>query len=100
MRTALVLLLSLPAFAEPRLLLNSADAARIGKLEWARDIVANLLKAADAWPEPHVREFGLSEWAIPREGSGWSHNYVCPEHGVRLTQKQGKNLCPIDGKDY
>ena len=30
----------------------------------------------------------------------WSHAYVCPEHGMRLIQKAGQNLCPVDGKDY
>jgi hypothetical protein len=58
------------------------------------------MEFADGWPASHVREFGLREWAVPKEGSGWPHNYVCPEHGVRLTQKQGKNICPVDGKDY
>jgi hypothetical protein len=100
MRLALMLFLSLPAFGEPRLLQNSADLARIAKLAWAHDLIASLAKAADEWPEPHVREFGLAEWAVPKEGAGWAHTYVCPEHGVRLTRKQGRNLCPVDGKDF
>ena len=53
---------------------------------WAAEVIAGM------------REFGLAEWALPQEGAGWSHAYVCPEHRVRLTQKAGKNLCPIDGK--
>jgi hypothetical protein len=104
MRLAAALFVSVTAFGEPRLLLNRVDVDRIQKLaqseRWAADVVHKLIEFADDWPASHVREFGLAEWALPREGAGWSHNYVCPEHGVRLTQKQGKNLCPIDGKDY
>ncbi|MCX6626861.1 MAG: alginate lyase family protein [Candidatus Solibacter sp.] len=83
---------------------NSSDLDRIGKVTatepWAANAVAGVLRRADEWPAQHVREYGLTEWALPKEGAGWSHNYVCPDHGVRLTQKAGKNLCPIDGKDY
>jgi hypothetical protein len=104
MRAALALLCALPAFAEPRLLLGPADLDRIQKLAhdqaWAAKVIADLVRFADDWPAQHVREFGLKEWALPPEGAGWSHAYVCPDHGVRLTQKAGKNLCPIDGKDY
>jgi hypothetical protein len=104
MRFAAVLLLGLPLYAQPHLLLDSADLSRIHKLAaaepWAAAVVRGLEADAAGWPAAHVREFGLSEWALPQEGAGWSHAYVCPEHGVRLTQKAGKNLCPIDGKDY
>ncbi|MEO8370380.1 MAG: hypothetical protein ABI806_14445, partial [Candidatus Solibacter sp.] len=104
MKFAAIFLLALPAFAAPSLLLNPADVVRIKKLAetepWAAKIVAALTREAAEWPAQHVREYGLTEWAVPKEGSGWSHNYVCPDHGVRLTQKAGKNLCPIDGKDY
>lgn len=104
MRIAVMLVTAAACLAEPRLLLNSSDVARIKKTAasepWAAKVVAGLVRDADEWPARHVREFGLAEWALPKEGAGWSHNYVCPEHGVRLTQRQGKNLCPIDGKDY
>ena len=104
MKYAALFLLAMPAFAAPSLLLSPADVARIKKLvetePWAGKIVATLTREATEWPTQHVREYGLTEWALPKEGSGWSHNYVCPDHGVRLTQKSGKNLCPIDGKDY
>jgi hypothetical protein len=104
MRRALLFLLAVPAFCEPRLLFNSADLERIKNVAaaepWAAKVVAGLVREADEWPARHVREFGLTEWALPKEGAGWSHNYVCPEHGVRLIRKAGKNLCPIDGKDY
>jgi hypothetical protein len=104
MRFALALLLALPAFAEPRLLLAPRDLDRIQKLAhdqpWAAKVVGDLIRSCDEWPAQHVREYGLAEWALPPEGAGWSHAYVCPDHGVRLNQKAGKNLCPIDGKDY
>ena len=104
MRAAFLFLLAVPALCEPHLLFNAADLERIRKVAaaepWAAKVVAGLLREADEWPARHVREFGLTEWALPKEGAGWSHNYVCPDHGVRLTQKAGKNLCPIDGKDY
>src|SRR3954447_25234410 len=104
MRFAALVLLAGPCFADPRLLLNRNDIDRIWKTAaaepWAANVVAGLLRRGDEWPGSHLREYGMKEWALPREGSGWSHNYVCPDHGVRLTQKEGKNLCPIDGKDY
>ena len=104
MRTALLFLLALPAFAAPKLLLNSAGIDRIRKTAatepWAKAVVRDLVKYADEWPAQHVREYGLTQWELPREGSGWSHDYVCPVHGVRLHQEGGKNICPVDGKDY
>ena len=100
----LVFLLALPCLAEPRLLLAPRDIDRIQKVAkeqpWAAQVVRSLTSFADEWPAQHVREYGLKEWALPAEGAGWSHAYVCPDHGVRLTQRAGKNLCPIDGKDY
>ncbi|MCU1237398.1 MAG: Heparinase family protein [Candidatus Solibacter sp.] len=85
-------------------MLNSGDIARMKKTAsaepWAAKAIAGVMRDADEWPVRHVREFGLTGWALPKEGAGWSHNYVCPDHGVRLQQKEGKNLCPIDGKDY
>jgi hypothetical protein len=104
MRLALAVILALPAFAGPGLLLAPGDLDRIQKLAhdepWAAKIVGDLVRSCDDWPARHVREYGLKEWALPPEGAGWSHAYVCPDHGVRLNQKAGKNLCPIDGKDY
>jgi heparinase II/III-like protein/alginate lyase len=100
-----VALLAAPLFCQqPHLLLDSRDLNRIRNLTstqaWAEAVVRALVRGAEAWPADHVREFGLKEWAIPQEGAGWSHAYVCPEHGVRLTQQGGKNICPVDGKDY
>jgi hypothetical protein len=104
MRFALAFVFALTALGEPRLLLGPKDIDRIRKTAqdqpWAARAVRELMRSCDEWPAQHVREFGLKEWALPPEGAGWSHAYVCPDHGVRLTQKAGKNLCPIDGKDY
>ena len=104
MKYAVLLLMAAPCLAEPRLLLNDGDIARMKKLAaaepWAARAIAGVMRDADEWPARHVREFGLAAWTLPKEGAGWSHNYVCPEHGARLQQKAGKNLCPIDGKDY
>jgi oligo-alginate lyase len=109
MRTALVLFLAIPAFAGPALagpslLTSSADIARMQRLAksdaWAAQAVKRLIAEADAWPQSHVKKYGLAEWAIPTEGGGWSHAYVCPVHGARLSERGAKNVCPIDGKDY
>jgi hypothetical protein len=104
MRYTLLLFLAMPALAAPGLLLNSNDIERIRQTAasqpWAAEIVKGLVAYADAWPEQHVREFGLAKWELPKEGAGWSHDYVCPVHGTRLRQDAGKNICPVDGKDY
>lgn len=103
MRLALFLL-TFSAYGDPSLLLDRAGIARIqqtaAREPWAAQVLRDLIERADDWPAAHVKQFGLAEWALPREGAGWSHAYVCPEHGMRLTQKGGKNLCPVDGKDY
>jgi hypothetical protein len=94
----------LPALAEPSIFLNRADFERIretiASAPWAAKVRDRLIARADDWPAAHVKEFGLKEWALPPEGAGWSHSYVCPDHGVRLRQSAGKNLCPVDGKDF
>src|SRR5574340_414111 len=104
MRNTAFLFLSLPVWAAPGLLLDRNDVKRIQEAasaqQWAAEIRNEVVRRADEWPASHVREYGLKEWALPPEGSGWSHAYVCPEHGTRLRQKAGKNLCPVDGKDY
>ncbi len=104
MRPALLLLFAVPALAAPKLLLDSRDVDRIRKTTasepWAKAIAEDLIRYSDEWPAQHVREYGLARWELPKEGAGWSHDYVCPDHGVRLRQTAGKNLCPVDGKDY
>lgn len=96
----LLFLMMLPAAAEPRLLLNREDVARIKAQASAQPVVQRLIQRAENWPAAHVENFGLKEWALPAEGAGWSHAYVCPVHGARLKQTRGQNLCPVDGKDY
>src|ERR1700722_7793436 len=91
-----VLLLVMPAMAAPSILLNPGDIERIRKTA----VVAEMVQYGDEWPAQHVREYGLAKWELPQEGAGWSHDYVCPVHGVRLHQDAGKNICPVDGKDY
>jgi len=104
MRPALLLLFAVPALAAPKLLLDTHDVDRIRKATasepWAKAIAEQLVRYADEWPAQHVREYGLARWEVPQEGSGWSHDYVCPVHGMRLRQTAGKNICPVDGKDY
>lgn len=104
MRFAVLLLFVTRLLGSPTLLLNQTDIPRIRQTaaseEWAKKLRSELIQYADAWPSQHVREFGLKSWAVPQEGSGWSHDYVCPVHGVRLHQEGGKNICPVDSKDY
>lgn len=104
MRFALLVLLAAPALAAPKLMLDPHDIERIRKTAatepWAKQVAGDLIHFADEWPAQHVREFGLAKFEIPKEGAGWSHDYVCPVHGVRLKQTAGKNICPVDGKDY
>lgn len=104
MRPALFIFLTIPAFAAPSLLLDTHDFERIRKTvaseSWAKSVAGGLIEYANQWPARHVREYGLSKWEVPQQGAGWSHDYVCPVHGVRLRQDAGKNLCPVDGKDY
>lgn len=103
-RTASVFFLALPILAQPHLLLDPAGIQRIQATAaaepWAREVVDSLIRRADRWPQSHIEEYGLKEWALPTEGAGWSHAYVCPEHGMRLQQKAGHNICPVDGKDH
>ena len=99
-----LVLTALPACAAPGLLLDSGDFTRLralsGAQPWAAAARDALVARAANWPASHVREFGLKEWSLPTEGSGWSHAYVCPDHGMRLQHKAGKNICPVDGKDH
>ena len=93
-----------PKSLEPHVLLQPADFDRINALAraepWAEKIRANLVRAAEAWPAQHLKEYGLKEWAPPAEGGGWGGDYICPEHGARLKFSPGHNACPICGKDY
>lgn len=81
----------------PRLLLN-ADGIdqlkqRIATLPWAKASWADLKAAAD--------QSLASPVELPPRGGNWSHNYVCPIHGARLTQGrkigpwEWEHTCPI-----
>lgn len=83
----------------PRLLINSNGIAEL------RDRIATAPWAQRAWHSLQARtEKDLNQpVALPPRGGNWSHNYVCPEHGARLTQGkpigpwQWEHLCP-EGK--
>jgi hypothetical protein len=81
----------------PCLLLNAEGVTqlkqRIATAPWASDSWKKLKSAAD-------RALGRP-LDLPPRGGNWSHNYVCPTHGSRLTQGQQigpwqwEHLCPI-----
>jgi hypothetical protein len=79
---------SAPLPPHPRLLLDAAGVAelkqRIATAPWAKAAWADLKSSAD-------RRLGQSV-ELPPRGGNWSHNYVCPTHGARLSQ--GKQLGP------
>ncbi len=87
----------LPASVHPCLLLDSNGVAqlkdRIAACSWAKDSWERLRKAA---------EKSLAQpLELPPRGGNWSHNYVCPVHGARLTQGrrigawQWEHTCPV-----
>jgi hypothetical protein len=74
--------------AGTRLLLNRGDITSLRRSAVpAAGVLAGLVREAGDWPARHVRGFGLTQWALLNKGAGWSHDHVCPEHGIRLTQK-------------
>src|SRR6185436_4790166 len=81
----------------PRLLLNqkgiAALKARIETMSWAKGAWEELKQTADKdLTHPIV---------LPPRGGNWSHNYVCPTHGARLSQGQKidewrwEHICPV-----
>jgi hypothetical protein len=81
----------------PRLLLN-ADGIKqlkdkIATQAWAKRSWADLKSRAD--------EVVLQPVVLPPRGGNWSHNYVCPTHGARLSrgkqvaQWQWEHICPV-----
>src|SRR5512133_402577 len=70
----------------PRLLLNSNGVAelkqRVADAPWAKKAWAELEKNAAQNLSKPVQ--------LPPRGGNWSHNYVCPTHGARLSR--GKQL--------
>lgn len=77
-----------PLPAHPRLLLDASGIAelkqRIATAPWAKASWADLKSSADRRLDQPVE--------LPPRGGNWSHNYVCPTHGARLSQ--GKQLGP------
>jgi hypothetical protein len=81
----------------PRLLLNSnglvALKERIASEKWARQAWAELVGAAE--------KSLAAPFTLPPRGGNWSHNYVCPSHGARLSQGkqlgpwQWEHICPV-----
>ena len=81
----------------PRLLLNSNGLAalkqRVAAEPWAKASWAELVRDADKALSAPV--------ALPPRGGNWSHNYVCPTHGARLSQGkqlgkwQWEHICPV-----
>ncbi len=81
----------------PRLLLNAAGIEqlkhRIASEPWAKASWDELMAAADKSLASPVE--------LPPRGGNWSHNYVCPIHGARLSQGkkigswQWEHICPV-----
>lgn len=83
--------------AHPRLLLNADGVAelkqRIATQPWARQSWDELAKAAEKSLSSPIE--------LPPRGGNWSHNYVCPTHGARLSRGrqlgpwQWEHICPV-----
>src|SRR5438552_156518 len=81
----------------PRLLLNAEGIAqlnqRVAQAPWARAEWEQLKSRVDKTLNQPVE--------LPPRGGNWSHNYVCPEHGARLTRGrkigpwQWEHTCPV-----
>lgn len=81
----------------PRLLLNQkgieALKARIEDAAWAKASWQELKESADKALAKTI--------VLPPRGGNWSHNYVCPKHGARLSQGRKiddwrwEHICPV-----
>lgn len=81
----------------PRLLLNAEGIAqlkqRIASARWAKATWSELKADADKLIAAPVE--------LPPRGGNWSHNYVCPTHGARLSQGrklaawEWEHTCPV-----
>lgn len=86
-----------PLPPHPRLLVDAADIAqlklRITTEPWAKASWTSLKAGTDKALARPVE--------LPPRGGNWSHNYVCPTHGARLSQGrqlapwQWEHLCPV-----
>ncbi len=68
---------------------------KIDQKDWARKAHRALLREADKWTK-HPMD-------IPKEYGGWSHDYVCPIHGVPLVFEETSphgHRCPADNQSY
>lgn len=91
--------------AQPRLLLNGDDLARIEQLaateRWASDVRSEVIRTAAAFPQSYVGKYGLREADLPAEGGQWSLWYVCPTHGVSLRYTApATHTCPVDNREW
>ncbi len=98
-----LLSLGLPALLAQGVLFTPADLERVNataaEYSWASAAKANILKAADSFPQGHLDRFGLTELALPPEGGQWWHWYVCPGQGTRLRfEPPDRHVCPVDNK--
>jgi len=69
--------------------------AKIERHDWAKATLESIRRSADAW---------LARDDDPPTGQGgWSHDYVCPEDGARLTFRERSphaHLCPSCKKEF
>lgn len=100
LRLAVVLLAAgfittaLSAQAQPHLLLDRSDFARLNQLAQSRPWAANqrqaILAEADAFPASHKERFGLTSLELPPKGGHWRHCYASAiELGDKVTYRRG-----------
>ncbi len=68
---------------------------KIDQEDWAKKAYRALLREADKWAKHPID--------IPKEYGGWSHDYVCPKHGVSLKFDETSphnHRCPTDNQLY
>jgi len=95
----------LPGRSRPHVLIDANDIQRMNQWSvsaaWAAAHRNAILQAADSWPAAYIKNYHLTEAALPPEGGQWSMWYICPQHSVSLRYEgPARNVCPIDGKNY
>jgi hypothetical protein len=81
----------------PRLLLNEEGVQQLKQ----RVAAASWAKASWEQLKANTEKALLSPVELPPRGGNWSHNYVCPTHGARLSQGrkigpwQWEHICPV-----
>jgi len=61
--------------------------------DWALPVYNGILNSAQSWLAADI--------TVPDEGGGWSHEFVCPDHGVTLVYDPSEpysHLCPSGGE--